>query len=137
MVPLVNLSPRLRRLLEHKLDSLEKLEVALELRTSGRAMSIEELALALQVGPDVMRRLAAELALTSLLSFDPALDVASLHGTDEEQRALEEAAALYERDRVDVLKIMSLIAMDRLRSLAARTFADAFQIRRKRDDDDR
>jgi hypothetical protein len=50
--------------------------------------------------------------------------------------AIDELARLYEEDRLLVVTSMVAISMDRIRGMAARTFADSFQFRKTKEPDD-
>jgi hypothetical protein len=130
------ITPELQELLESRLDTLEKLELALALRDAGQGdTSIAELARELQIGHDVLQQLAHEVARTELVAVENG--AVKLLVTPEERALLDEAAALYEHDRRFVMRLMSKIAMDQIRRMAARSFADAFTFRKKKKDNDR
>lgn len=128
-------SPRLRRLLETKLDTYEKLELVVVLsRRNGSADTVPELARELQVGEDVLRRLANDLSRTGLVAVT-AEDEVKLVATADELVTIGEGAQFYESSPRKVISVLSTIAMDRIRGMAARSFADAFTLRKKKDDD--
>jgi len=125
----------LRRLLEAKLDTFAKLELALALRDApDRTRPLAELAHHLQVGVDVLKRVATELVRVGLVDLK-ADDTLQLIAGPRELELIGEGAALYAQDRQEVITLLSTIAMARLRGLAARSFADAFNLRKKKDDD--
>jgi hypothetical protein len=125
-------SPGLRRLLESKLDTYEKLELVVVLsQRPGRTDTIDVLTRDLQVGHDVLRRLAAAIDFVEVDG-----DTVRLVATPEELALVAEGAQLYSADRRQVVKLMTTIAMDRIRGMAARSFADAFTLRKKKDDSD-
>ncbi|MDQ3365956.1 MAG: hypothetical protein M3680_11065 [Myxococcota bacterium] len=129
-------SPGLRRLLETKLDTFEKLELALVLRDApDRTGALAELARQLQVGVDVLKRVATELVRVDLVDLR-ADDTLHLIAGARELELIGEGAALYAQDRQEVIILLSTIAMARIRSLAARSFADAFNLRKKKKDGD-
>lgn len=128
-----NASPALRRLLETKLDTFEKLELALVLRAAADPMPLVDAARELQVGPDVLRRVALDVQRGRLLQVLED-DRLRLTPTDGELEALAQGAELYARDRSALFELMTAVAMNRLRSMAARTFADAFRLRKKEDE---
>lgn len=127
-------SQALRQLLETKLDTFEKIELVLLLRGASASVAVAELARQLQVGEDVLRRLANDLARTRLVAIDSS-DSVRITASDAELEVIEEASELYKRDRSHVIMLLSAIAMDRIRGMSARSFADAFTIRKKKDDD--
>jgi hypothetical protein len=53
-----------------------------------------------------------------------------------EQRVLDELVAAYQDDRMTLVKVIAESALDRLRNLAGRAFADAFIIGKKPGGDD-
>jgi hypothetical protein len=127
-------SQALRRLLETKLDTFEKLELVLVLQKSGPT-SVADLVRELQVGHDVMLRLVGDVVRTGLVELS-ADDTVRLVAGPAELEVIAEGAQLYAFDRSKVITLFSAIAMDRIRSMAARSFADAFQIRKKKGEDD-
>jgi hypothetical protein len=121
-------SHSLHVLLDRKLDTFEKLELVLVLRAAGKPLTMSELALQLQVGRDVLRRVAEEVAATGVVELMDDDAVRFNAGTWEGEIA--EAANLYATEPTTLIKVLSRISMERIRSLAARTFADAFRIRK-------
>jgi hypothetical protein len=126
-------SPALRRLLESKLDTLEKLELVLMLREA--PTPLREAARHLQVGEEVLRRVVDEVARTRMVEIVGTNDQLGLRASDDELEAIEEAAQIYREDRPRMSALLSAIAFDRIRSMAARSFADAFRLKKKDDDD--
>jgi hypothetical protein len=51
--------------------------------------------------------------------------------TAEDRAALDELARVYDEDKIALVKAIAETAMDRLRNLAGRAFAEAFVIRKK------
>lgn len=134
-MPPIAPSPALRRMLERRLDSFEKLEIALALRDAeGHELTVEQLARELQVGSDVLRRLVTALVSSGLVQQVDA-DGVKLAATESELVVLEEASRLYMEDRTEIVGLFSSIALDRIRGMAARSFADAFRIGKKKDGD--
>ena len=129
-------SPGLRRLLESKLDTYEKLELVVVLsRRDGSSGTVAELARQLQVGHDVLKRLATDLSRSGLVELDPD-DKVKLVASPEELAVIAEGAQFYDSSPRKVISLLSAIAMDRIRGMAARSFADAFTLRKKKDDSD-
>ena len=124
-------------LLRDVIDSFEKLETAMYLvRERGAARSTAEIAAATGLPTDevveAVRALDADGIVReaggrwSLVADGPrAADVTDLFGR-------------YERDRVEVVRLMGTLAVERIRSRAARLFADAFVVRapKKKGEDD-
>lgn len=128
-------SPALRRLLEKRLDTFEKLEIVLALRDAdNRELKIEQLARELQIGSDVLRRIVTALVGTGLVE-ETGGDTVRLAANGSELPVLEEASKLYLEDRTQIVALFSSIALDRIRGMAARSFADAFKIGKKKGDD--
>jgi hypothetical protein len=63
-------------------------------------------------------------------------DKVKLVATPEELDVIAEGAQFYESSPRKVISLLSTIAMDRIRGMAARSFADAFTIRKKKDEGD-
>jgi len=125
-------SPALRRLLETKLDTFEKLELVVVLsKRPGMTATFDDVARELQVGSDVLRRVAADLARSGLVELEG--DQVTLTPADGELQMIAEGAQLEPRA---VMRLLSSIALDRIRGMAARSFADAFTLRKKKDDGD-
>jgi hypothetical protein len=135
---LARLSPAVRKLLEGPVDSFEKLELVLALFRSTTPLGPADLRDTLQLSLDTVQRLLDELADSALITLEPSGDstIARLVPKENDGAALNELARLYDDDRVLVVTTLSNIAMDRIRGMAARTFADAFQLRKKRGKDD-
>jgi DNA-binding GntR family transcriptional regulator len=121
------LSPALRQLLE-RVSSFEKLELVIALRRAPAQQStVHELARTLDVDRDEVRALVNELAGDGLLVASAGGEVTlAAHAG-----AMDELAALYDADKLVLVKAIAERAMDRLRNLAGRAFAEAFVIRKK------
>ena len=124
----------IKRLLAESVDSFEKLEVLVHLYRAGfGAHTTTTLAAALST---------PEHALVDVLS---ALMRDGLVRTTDQDGArwwfdrsgsmaptVESLVKLYEADRIEVMQLMTQLALERVRSEAARVFADAFVIRPKK-----
>lgn len=114
--------------LEAYLDDIEKLEIAYLLWKRQTPIARDELAETLRIPTSLISEVLGALAQS---------DVIALAGTDVAlgARATEpgflEPMAQYDEDRFSVLAIVSRIAMDRARAMAARAFSDAFVLRKK------
>jgi hypothetical protein len=105
------LSPGLRQLLATKLDTFEKVElVAVLAQRERNADTIDGLARELQVGRDVLERLAVDVAKTGLVLVTG--DAVRLVASPEELATIAEARQVEPRKLVSVL---SSIALDRVR----------------------
>ena len=127
-------SAKLRALLDAKLDTLEKLEITLALRDApARTASIDALARQLQVGSGVLSQVVDEIARAGVVVVNEQAVTLVLDGAHGP--VLDEAAVLYKQNRNGMARVFTTIAMDRIRRAGARTFADAFQFRRRKGDD--
>jgi DNA-binding IclR family transcriptional regulator len=126
------LSHALRKLLDRHVESFEKLELLMALRRApGGRSTPAELAKALDLaGPDVREILSALTAAGLVAKTDDGA-VTLAPKTDEDREAIDELARVYDEDRIALVKAIAEIAMERLRNLAGRAFADAFVIRKK------
>ena len=127
------LSPALRKLLDTQVESFEKLELLMLLRRSPSGpKTAGELALTLNIGSDEVRSIVAALSAAGLVAraADGAISLAPLR--PEAQAVLDELARVYEEDKIVLVKVIAETAMDRLRNLAGRAFADAFVIRKNK-----
>ncbi|MGE0547884.1 MAG: hypothetical protein AB7O24_02675 [Kofleriaceae bacterium] len=125
-------SRELLDMLETKLDSLEKLELVLALRDAPNVTSsVNELAATLKFAPEILRQVADEISSALVVSENDVVRLV-IHRDDP---VLVEAARLHGESRHQMLGLLSTIAIDRIRRMAARAFADAFHIRGKKDGD--
>lgn len=142
-MPTSRLPAPVRRLLEGPIDTFEKLELVLALFRSDKPLSVAELERTTEDGVDELRAMLADLARSGLVSIESAgtrarggtEQIVRLVPKEEQGAALNELARLYDEDSVVVVKALSQISLERIRGMAARTFADAFQLRRKKDED--
>ena len=127
-----SLSPALRKLLDTHVESFEKLELLMRLhRTPGESQTAGELALALSLGADEVREIVAALSAAGLVARASDGQISLAPRSAEQRVILDELAHVYEDDRIVLVKAIAETAMERLRSLAGRAFADAFVIRKK------
>lgn len=126
------LSTELRSLLAERVDSFDKLELVIVLhRAPEQRASVRDLAAALDLDRDEVRKIAAELTSAGLTHTNPSTEVRLQPATPEDRAVLDQLAAAYDRDKVEVVKQIAETAMNRLRNLAGRAFADAFVIGKK------
>lgn len=130
----LELEDGVRTLLETKLDSFEKLEIVRALRASGQSMSFSDLEAACRLSSDLVEDTLPSLERAKLVERDAANRRVRL-GTASNDPRFARLMQLYDEDRAGVLAALSSTVMQRLRSMAARAFAEAFVIRKKRDDD--
>jgi hypothetical protein len=117
-----------RQLLEHRIDSFEKLELVMRLRSAPHAMlSVPELANVLRIPRDIVRQLVVELRATSLVDLTSRGQVHLLPPSAADEAAVEALATLYRHDPARVFSLVSEIAMDRIRKMAAQAFGGALK----------
>jgi hypothetical protein len=116
----------IQRLLAQVVDSFEKLEIVLHVHRSGFALkpAAADIAKALALSVEDVQKCITTLERGRVL--DPAGPWRS---------AIEDLAALYEEDRIQVLDLMTRTSLNRVRQEAARVFADAFVLRPKKKGD--
>lgn len=123
-----------RALLRNQLDSFEKLELLSALRAAGRPMSTIELERACRLASQTVREVLG--SLTDLSIIERHEDGQLFHvAATIRLPAFETLMAAYEEDRSVVLSTLSAHAMERIRNMAARTFAEAFVARKRAEDD--
>jgi hypothetical protein len=129
------ITPQLRRLLEAPLDTFEKLEICMVLWTAtARTQSPRELAARIQLPLDLVERALEDLVAAKYVELAGGLARLTVPAAlVPDVQALVE---LYATDRILIVRTLSELAMDRVRGMAARAFADAFLIRKKSEDDD-
>jgi DNA-binding IclR family transcriptional regulator len=126
-----SISNALRKLLDDHVESFEKLELLMFLRRAPDGSStIGELARSLDLGSDEVREIVAALVAGGLATRTDAT-VTLAPRTVEQRAALDELARIYEDDKITLVKAIAETAMERLRNLAGRAFAEAFVIRKK------
>jgi hypothetical protein len=125
-------------LLEHRINSFEKLELVIALASApGATLSISDLARALTLPRDEIRQIATELRGASLVNVTTRDEVQLLPPTSKEGAAINELVELYREERFSVVKALGEISLARIRNLASRAFSDAFILgtKKKRGDD--
>jgi hypothetical protein len=123
------LSPEARRLLETELDSFEKLEVMSRVRATTAGLTVDDAAL----DNEAMRQTVAELLRGHLIERRGAVYVV---GPRVSEVAVVELLSAYDADRMAIVSELSSLAMERIRSMASKAFANAFVLRKKRGDED-
>lgn len=135
-MPTPKLDPDARALLRTQLDSSEKLELLSALRSAGRPMSVAEIERACRLAAQTVREVLGSLTELSIIERDEA----GLHfhmAATVRLPAFETLMSVYEADRSVVLSTLSAHAMERIRDMAARTFAEAFVANKRAEDDER
>jgi hypothetical protein len=130
----LQLDDGVRTLLVTKLDSYEKLEIMRVLRGAAQTMSRSELEAACRLSSDAVEDALASLERSKLVEHDP-VNHGIRVGAASADPHFATLMQTYDEDRAAVLAVLSSAVMQRLRSMAARAFADAFVIRKKRGDD--
>jgi hypothetical protein len=135
----IELDPAIRRLLSEHVTSYEQLEALLLLHaTPAQARSAEEVAAALRITVAGVAGALKELGEHRLLVAQGASAAAQrwryAPADGSLATSVDKLAQAYAGQRLEVVKQMSTNAIERLRSSAARTFADAFLLRGKRKD---
>jgi hypothetical protein len=129
------ITPQVRRLLEAPLDTFEKLEICMVLWTAAaRTQSPRELAARVQLPLDIVERALEDLVAARFVELAGGLARLTVPGAHVPD--VQELVEIYATDRILVVRTLSELAMDRVRSMAARAFADAFQLRKKPEGND-
>lgn len=128
-----------RDLLKSRIDSFEKLELVVALHAAPRTtMPIEQLATQLKMTRASVRHAALELRSAALVEVTTAGEVQLIPPSSRDVAAVDELVRCYREDEFAVVKALGEIALERIRNMAARAFADAFVLRKKpgRSEDD-
>lgn len=103
-------------------------------RTAVHISSNAELATAVALPVEIVTRAVDDLVRAGFVQNAGGLTRLTISPAD--LAAVAELVELYDEDRILVVRALSQISMDKIRGMAARTFADAFKLRKKREDDD-
>lgn len=126
---------QVRRLLEDSLDTFEKLEIAVALwRATAHTRSARELATDTRLPIDTIERALGELVAAKFVELAGGLARLAIPAAQREHLGM--LVELYEGDRILFVRLLSEISMTKIRGMAARAFADAFQLRKKPEDGD-
>lgn len=123
-----NLSAIVRQLIQGPVDSFEKLEVLVALQGAGGTLTFAQLAAQSRLTPEQVEPATAGLTAAGLLE-QVAPDAWRIPAA--RRGAIDEFAAAWTNARASVLRAMTDRALDRIRTSAARAFADAFRLRRR------
>jgi DNA-binding IclR family transcriptional regulator len=125
------------RLLRDGVASLEGLELLLLLRKErNRAWAVDEIARRLSIPQSSVEPALIEPVQYGLLTREGSGGSECWRyapRTTEMDAMVERLAGLYDDRRLEVMRMLSAHAMERIRNSAARAFADAFVIGRKKD----
>jgi predicted transcriptional regulator len=126
-------NPRLprevRELLETSVGSIEKVEALRHLRRAEGPISRAELARAVRLEREATDALLGDLTRAGLVE-DGGRDTVR-PGADAASATCDELMRIYDEDRVAVVSTLSLLSMERIRSMAMRTFSEAFVSKKK------
>ncbi|HWB81420.1 MAG TPA: hypothetical protein VG755_40940 [Nannocystaceae bacterium] len=121
-------------LLRERVGSLEQLEALLLLhREATRAWSLDEVAERLSLPVDMLEAELAALVAAGLLAVEQRRWTYAPHDARSAE-IVARLAVLYPVRRLEVLRLLSDLAMQRIRGSAARAFADSFVIGRRKKD---
>ncbi|MEJ7596615.1 MAG: hypothetical protein WKG01_01795 [Kofleriaceae bacterium] len=130
----------IRRLVAECIDSYEKLAIVVRLsRTRGAPQTAAELAAASALPVELVAEALTALTRDGLVrSTEPNDGGWSIDPSGSRAATVDALARLHDQTPVDVLRMMSEVAMERVRSLTARRFADAFlvSVKKKKEDPD-
>ncbi len=135
---MARLSPELIRLLETVVDGLEKVDIAWHVMTATKPLTIDDLAQRTYLDVQTLRDAITDLVSAGVLvANEPPLGQL-VPGPRAKSPDFETLMKHYTEDRILVVNTATRIAMERIRNMAASTFADAFLLRprRKKGDDD-
>jgi DNA-binding transcriptional MocR family regulator len=128
----IELDADIQRLLFEHVASYEQLEALLLLHTdAGQFRSVSELAAKLRIDDSSVAAALEELTAHRLLEKRAGGPLAYRYAPAEADMlaVVDRLAAVYNEQRLEIIRQMSANAIERLRSSAARTFADAFLLR--------
>ena len=125
------LPPDVLALLESSLSGFEKLELAWHLWRAGAPVPRAELRDALDLDTGSMGALLAELLAAKIIEVGGAPEKAVRLGPRAGGESFKALMALYAEDRLAVVAALSSIAMHRIRTMAARAFAESFVLKAK------
>ena len=112
------------QLLESGLDSIEKIEALRYLRRAGAAVTRTELMRTLRLEREATSALVRELAGAGLVELTGQAGHLRL-GAAGTSAAHDELMRIYDEDRLVIVTALSALAMDRIRTMAARAFGEA------------
>jgi hypothetical protein len=121
-----------RQLIVDLIDSFEKLEVLVLLcRHRDAVWSVVTASEELRLTPEATEEALDGLVRTGLLALerDNGRNYQFRPANPDMGEAATQLCALYDEDRVLVINLLATTALERIKSSAARTFADAFRLR--------
>ena len=125
-----------RALLRDHIDSFECLEVLLLLRREGAAWTAEELSARLNIRAPLLADALASLARARLVNTEDRGSTALY--TYAREHLIQDAVVgsldcAYRDEPTEIMRLMSMNAIERLRTSTIRAFADAFVVRKDKD----
>ena len=129
--------PEVLALLDSSLGSFEKLELASYLTRAGAPVPRADLKAALRLDTEALREALGELVSANLVEIGSAPEFNVKLGPRAQHHDFKSTMALYDEDRLSVVTALASSATRRIRSMAARTFAEAFVLKKKYKDGDR
>lgn len=127
-------SDGIRALLIHRVDTLEKLELVSLLSRHPVGWTAITAGEQLGIPSAVAGAALEELRLAEVLLLEPGAGY-QCRPAEELAPAVKELVEIYDNDRVAILTVLAKTALERIRSSAAHTFADAFRLRGKKKGD--
>ena len=115
------------------MGSIEKIEALRHLCRAEGPVPRAELARAVRLERETADALLGDLASAGLVE-DGGGDTVQL-GAATASATCDELMRIYEEDRVAVVSTLSLLSMERIRSMAMRTFSEAFVSKKKPNND--
>ena len=123
-----------RGLFAEAIETYEHLEVALLFgREPGIARDANAMAMALRLPVDTVAEAMERFTHAGLLVMSAGSNGREYSCIPAAAVTLAALAQAYERDRTDIMQVMTTNALDRLRTSALRAFSSAFLLGRKRD----
>src|SRR4051812_47119981 len=123
---MTGVSDGLRLFLATRIDTFEKLEVMIALAGAPDAtMTTDQLSNAVRLPSDVVRETIAELHGAQLVEVSSAGAIQVLAQSQGDRACLDELLDLYASSPLTVMRVLNELAMDRVRNMASRTFAEA------------
>ncbi len=121
---------QVRKLLETDVDSTEKVELIRYLRSAAAPVPRAELARALDLDREAADTLIAELAHAGLVEV-VGVRGAVRPGAAAADEACSDLMRIYDEDRAQIVSVLSTLALQRIRNMAARTFGEALGSKKK------
>jgi predicted transcriptional regulator len=132
----IELDAEVRLLLLERVASYEQLEALLLLRLgTTQSFEVPEVAARLRIDEASVATAMEALAANGLLEKSAAPRASYRYAPADALTGgvVDRLARLYDEQRLDIIRQMSTNAIERLRSSAARTFADAFLLRGRKE----